>query len=73
MRLIAEHLGREGVTLALVLCSSARRTRETLEGIAPALGEAMPVRIEGELYAASERRLLERLRAVDDGVESAAC
>ena len=33
VRLIAEHLGREGVTLALVLCSSARRT---LEGIAPA-------------------------------------
>jgi phosphohistidine phosphatase len=30
-KLIAEHLGREGVTPALVLCSSARRTRETLE------------------------------------------
>ena len=30
----------------------------------------MPVGIEGELYAASGRRLLERLRAVDDGIES---
>ena len=70
VRLIAEHLGREGVTRALVLCSSARRTRETLEGIAPALGEATPVEIEDDLYAASERRLLERLRAVEDDVES---
>jgi phosphohistidine phosphatase len=68
--LVAEHLGREGVTPALVLCSSARRTRETLEGIAPALGESTPVQIEGELYAASARRLLERPRAVEDGVPS---
>jgi phosphohistidine phosphatase len=70
VRLIAEHLGREGVTPALVLCSSARRARETLEGIGPALGEAIPVQIERELYAASDGRLLERLRAVEDGVES---
>ena len=70
VRLITEHLGREGVTPSLVLCSSARRARETLEGIAPALGEAIPVQIERELYAASDGRLLERLRAVDDGVES---
>lgn len=70
LKLIAEHLGREGVTPALVLCSSARRTRETLERIAPALGEGIPVQIERELYAASEQRLLERLRAVEDGVES---
>lgn len=70
VRLITEHLGREGITPALVLCSSARRARETLEGIAPALGEAIHVQTERELYAASDGRLLERLRAVDDGVES---
>jgi phosphohistidine phosphatase len=70
MRLIAEHLAREGVTPALVLCSSARRARETLERIAPALGDALPVQIERELYAASDGRLLERLRRVEDGVES---
>jgi phosphohistidine phosphatase len=40
VKLIAEHLRREGVTPDLVLCSSALRTRETLEGIAPALGES---------------------------------
>src|SRR5258705_12063562 len=70
LKLIAEHLGREGVTPALVLCSSARRTRETLERITPALGEGITVQIERELYAASEQRLLERLRAVDDGKSS---
>src|SRR3954447_10571759 len=32
--------------------------------------EGTPVQIERELYAASEQRLLERLRAVEDGVES---
>ena|SRR5689334_10666369 len=70
VRLIAEHLGREGVTPALVLCSPARRTRETLEGIAPALGAGIPLQIESELHAASAPRLLERLRAVEDGVRS---
>ncbi len=69
-KLIAEHLGREGVTPALVLCSSARRTRETFERIAPVLGEGITVQIERELYAASEQRPLERLRAVDDGKSS---
>jgi phosphohistidine phosphatase len=67
---IAEHLSREGVTVELVLCSSARRTRETLDRIIPALGEGTPVLIEREVYAAPEQRLLERLRSVNDGVES---
>jgi phosphohistidine phosphatase len=69
-RLLAEHLGREGITPSLVLCSTARRTRETLEGIAPALGEGTRVQIEDELYAASGQRLLERLRVVEDGAGS---
>lgn len=69
-KVIADHLRRERVAPDLVLCSSARRTRETLERIAPALGDDAPVQIEDELYAASEQRLLERVRAVEDGIES---
>jgi phosphohistidine phosphatase len=69
-KVMADHLSREGVAPALVLCSSAQRTCETLERIAPALGKDVRVEIERELYAASERRLLERLRAVEDDVES---
>ena len=67
---LAGHLGQEGVQPALVLCSSARRARETLERIAPALGEA-DVTIEDGLYGATEDDLLERLRAVPDSVPSA--
>jgi phosphohistidine phosphatase len=67
---IAEHLEQESVAPALVLCSSARRTRETLEGIAPALGEGVAVEVEDELYSASEQDLLERLQALPDDVES---
>jgi phosphohistidine phosphatase len=65
--LIAEHLQREEIAPALVLCSSAKRTRETLERVLP-----LPagVRIERELYAASSMHLLERLRALPDEVES---
>jgi phosphohistidine phosphatase len=69
-KLIADHLRRERVAPALVLCSSARRTRETLERIAPALGAGVSVQIERELYAASQQRLLERVRAVEDDIES---
>jgi phosphohistidine phosphatase len=52
-----------------VLCSGARRTRETLERIEPALGAA-DIRIEEGLYGAGKDALLERLRAIPDGVES---
>jgi phosphohistidine phosphatase len=67
---IAEHLSRESMTADLVLCSSAQRARETLERIAPALGDGVDVQIEPELYSASEDRLLERVRAVAEDVES---
>ena len=64
--LIAHHLQSEGISPSLVLCSSARRTRETLELAGPG-GEA---RIERELYGASKEDLLDRLRQVPDTVES---
>jgi phosphohistidine phosphatase len=52
-----------------VLCSSAARTRETLERIRPALGSP-EVRIEQGLYQASSAELLERLRELPGGIES---
>ena len=66
---VAAHLRRCGIEPALILCSSAARTRETLELLRPALGEAR-IRIEDELYARSGDGLRERLRAVDDAVDS---
>jgi phosphohistidine phosphatase len=67
---IAEHLGREGIVPELVLCSPARRARETLGRIAPALGDDVRVEVEEELYGASADGLLERLRALDDDIGS---
>lgn len=66
---IARHIEEHGIEPALVLCSTARRARETLELVAPALGGA-PVAFEDELYAASAAELLERLRRVPDDVAS---
>jgi phosphohistidine phosphatase len=61
-KLIGTHLRQEQIRSSLVLCSSARRARETLELIAPS-GE---IRIEEELYGASADQLLERLRRLPD-------
>ncbi|HEY6778105.1 MAG TPA: histidine phosphatase family protein [Thermoleophilaceae bacterium] len=63
---MARHLRDEKISPALVLCSPARRTRETLEAVAPS-GE---VRIEEELYGASGTELLELLQDVPDEIES---
>jgi phosphohistidine phosphatase len=63
---MGRHLTEHGVEVGLVLCSSARRTRQTLELVRP-LGE---VRIEGELYGASAEQLLERLQRVAGDVKA---
>jgi phosphohistidine phosphatase len=63
---MAKHLRDEGISPSLVLCSSARRTRETLERVEPG-GD---VRVERELYGASASELLERLRRVPDETQS---
>jgi phosphohistidine phosphatase len=66
---IRRYLREEGIEPGLVLCSTARRARETLERIEPALGTPA-VRIEEELYGASSDALLRRLRSVPDDVRS---
>jgi phosphohistidine phosphatase len=66
VRVLREHMSAREIRPGLVLCSSARRTRETLQGIEPT-GEWA---IEDELYGASADGLLERLRRVPDEVTS---
>jgi phosphohistidine phosphatase len=66
---IVKHMRAQEFEPELVLCSTARRARETLERIEPALGRA-PVRVEGDLYGASARELLARLRRLPDDVGS---
>ncbi len=67
---IADHLGQEGLSPALVLCSSALRTRLTLAAILPSLDGDSEIRVEGALYGAGAAGLLERLRAVPEQVPS---
>jgi phosphohistidine phosphatase len=52
----------------LVLCSSARRTRDTLDGIAAALPDDVEIHVEDEIYDASAWSLVDRLRIIDDDV-----
>jgi phosphohistidine phosphatase len=67
---MAEHLASEAIRPALVLCSSARRARETLDALASAMGDEVDVRVEDDLYGADAEELLQRLRRVTDDVES---
>jgi phosphohistidine phosphatase len=63
---IRAHLSATGVEPELVLCSSSRRTRETLDGIGVG-GEHL---IEPDLYGASCQEVLDRLHRVPDEIES---
>jgi phosphohistidine phosphatase len=56
---------------ALVLCSSATRARQTLDGLTAGIGSSPRVVIEHELYETSASGLLERLRRIGDDVPSA--
>jgi phosphohistidine phosphatase len=66
---IGRHLRGQGVEPELVLCSTARRARQTLEGIEPALGRGA-VRVESELYGAAALDLLEHLHEIAPSVRS---
>lgn len=64
---MARHLaGRPTRVPALILCSPARRTLETLEPLRRFLGDDSVVHIEDALYLAGAGRLLERLRELPD-------
>jgi phosphohistidine phosphatase len=63
---IAGYLREHEIQPALVLCSTARRTRETYER----LGLDGPVRYEPRIYGASAAELRELVRALPDELES---
>jgi phosphohistidine phosphatase len=65
-QLIGAYLRGEAISVSLVLCSSARRARETLELVDPP-GE---MQIVPELYGASRDELLERVRQLPETSDS---
>jgi phosphohistidine phosphatase len=66
---LAEHLKREPIELDLVLCSTARRARETLELIRPSLGK-VEVAIDDDLYGAGADEMIRRVKRVPARTEA---
>lgn len=70
LRRMREHAEALGIEPDVVLCSSSRRTRETLAGIRSVLGPDVRVELEAGLYGASADEMLERLARIGDDVAS---
>lgn len=73
---MAAHLREHGILPGIVLCSTAVRARETLAGIAAALGwpdadGRPPFVFREQLYLASQGELVAEVRGLDDSVGSA--
>jgi phosphohistidine phosphatase len=69
--LVAEHMRARDIAPRVVLCSSARRTRDTLALLGDAIPSGCEVRVEDDLYGASADALLVRLRALSNAADSA--
>jgi phosphohistidine phosphatase len=67
---IAEHLGAVGAPPDVVLCSSAVRTRQTLDLVKASLGDAS-IDVEDGLYGASADALLDRIHGIPESAHSA--
>jgi phosphohistidine phosphatase len=69
--LVAGHCRSHGVRPSLILCSSARRARQTLELVQPAFGDHVEVHVDDDVYWADDDDLLARVHAIGDDVTSA--
>jgi phosphohistidine phosphatase len=69
-RAIGRYMRRHGWRPDHVLCSPARRTRETLNQVLEELGATPPVNLEEAVYLADRETLLECLRGVPERAQS---
>ncbi len=67
---LADHFARVGFRPELVLCSTARRALETLDGVRAALPADLVVSVEERLYGVTAEALLRRVRQLPDAVAS---
>lgn len=65
------HLDGAGLRPDHVLCSSARRTRQTLDGIRPLVPAGVPIEVDRGFYLASAPAILDRVRRLGDAVACA--
>jgi phosphohistidine phosphatase len=66
---VGEYLASVKPPPRLVLCSTSRRTRETLDQLLPALDPVPQILYEEELYLTSAGRLIERLQRLPENAE----
>ena len=71
VRRLHDHFVRAGYRPDLVLCSSARRTVDTLDGIRAALPKRATIDVSDELYLADAGTLLTRAQRLDDSIRCA--
>ena len=67
---VGKALFEHGIRPDLVLCSTSKRTRQTLDGIRPDMPAKTKVTFEQRLYLATEDMLLATLQGVPDDVTS---
>lgn len=65
--LVRELLTAHGIAPTLVLCSGARRARETLENVTQALPASAEIRFEDTLYNADAQSIFELLQDLPEG------
>lgn len=66
---MAQHFRDKGLRPEIVLCSPAVRTRQTLDLLLPALGDA-PIQFDDRIYDAAMQTLLARLLELPDKISS---
>ncbi len=71
LRHLRDYLDRTDYRPDVVLCSSARRTVDTLAGVRAALPKRVTIEVTDELYLANAATLLARLRALDGTIRCA--
>lgn len=59
---MGRHIAALGLTPQRILCSSARRSRDTLAGLIPALATDCEIRLTRELYLAGEDETIDQIR-----------
>lgn len=69
-KLIAGVIEERGIAPTRVICSGARRARETLELVAPALPPKAEVTYDDRLYQATANKVAAVVREVDESTES---
>jgi phosphohistidine phosphatase len=68
-KLMCDYFRDQGIHPAMVMCSPATRTRQTLEALKPVLREA-PVTFEPRVYEATRQTLLARLNELPNSAAS---